>query len=284
MKEVSDVLSLGMGVQSTALYIMSAMGELPRIDYAVFADTGKEKASTYRYLDFLLKWKEQHNGPEILVRTDKNLYEDLLAAVNSRGERFASIPAFTTSDNNSQGMLLRQCTGEYKIAVVDKVIREVNGLKPRQRNIETNIWKGITLEEADRMAKPEDKWKNYIYPFIGYAVPGRSKWIKLPDNECKPANRSELITWYRKNKLPIPKKSSCVFCPYTSDADWEEMRLNEPEDFEAAVKIDYAIRDSSNRGVQQQIYLHRSLQPLDKVVFDPNNKIPFGECSGTCHV
>jgi len=37
------VISLGLGVQSTALYYMSSMGELPRADYAIFADTGGEK-------------------------------------------------------------------------------------------------------------------------------------------------------------------------------------------------------------------------------------------------
>jgi hypothetical protein len=48
-------------------------------------------------------------------------------------------------------------------------------------------------------------------------------------------------------------------------------------------RLQSIIRDSSKQGVEQPMYLHRSLQPLDKVVFDPNSKIKWGECSGTCN-
>lgn len=280
---MKDVLSLGMGVQSTAIYLMSSLGELPRIDFAVFADTGREKSGTMRYLEWLLKWREEHNGPEIIVKKDMNLYRDLLGGVNSRDGRFASIPAFTMGEDGKEGLLRRQCTGEYKIAVVDKAIREVYGLKKRERNVETNIWKGISAEEATRISTPEAKWKNFIYPFVGYGIPGQGKWYKLPDGSLRIMNRNDIKAWYRERGLPIPPKSSCVFCPYTSDAAWLDMKDNEPEDFKDAVKVDQAIRDSSKRGIERPIYLHRSLKPLDQVEFDPNSKIEFGECSGNCH-
>ena len=35
----SNILNLGAGVQSTALYLMSIDGEVPKFDYAIFADT-----------------------------------------------------------------------------------------------------------------------------------------------------------------------------------------------------------------------------------------------------
>lgn len=287
MKElfVKNVLSLGMGVQSTALYLMSALGELPRIDFAVFSDTGREKSGTMRYLDWLTKWADQNNGPQIIVKSEMNLYRDLLDGVNSTGGRYASIPAFTIGDDGEQGILRRQCTNEYKIAVVDQAIRDVHGLKRKQRNIPTNIWKGISSDEADRMSIPEKaKWKTFIYPFIGYAVPGKGKWFKLSPELTKVQNRDDIKAWYRRHDLPIPPKSACVFCPFTSDAGWADMKQNEPLDFADAVKTDYAIRDSSKKGIERPIYLHRSLQPLDQVVFDPDSKIEFGECSGTCHV
>lgn len=279
----ADVLSLGMGVQSTAIYLMSALGELPRIDFAVFADTGREKAGTMRYLDWLLKWADQNNGPEIIVKREMNLYRDLLGGVNSTDGRFASIPAFTLGDNGQQGILRRQCTNEYKIEVVDQAIREVYNLKRRARNLETNIWKGISSDEATRISTPEVKWKNFIYPFVGYGIPGQGKWFKLPPESYRVMDRNTIKAWYRSKDLPIPPKSSCVFCPYTSDSNWAEMKVNEPMDFADAVKVDYAIRDSSKRGVEQPIFLHRSLKPLDQVEFDPDSKIEFGECSGICN-
>lgn len=284
MEKVANVLSLGMGVQSTALYLMSSLGELPRIDYAVFSDPGAELTKTMEYLEWLLTWADKNKGPKIIVKSEKNLYRDLLNATNSDGRRFASIPAFTSSETGEQGMLRRQCTGEYKIEVVDQAIREVNGLKKRQRNIETNIWKGISIEESDRMSNPEAKWKNFIYPYIGYAVPGRGKWYKLPPNATKRMDRGNIITWYRERNLPIPPKSRCKFCPYQSDSNWSDMKVNDPADFADAVKIDKAIRNSSQKGITQPIFLHRSLQPLETVVFDKNSKIEFVDCSGNCGV
>ena len=57
------VISLGLGVQSTALYLMSSMGyKVPRSDVAVFSDPQAEHPKTYEILDWLLEWKEKNNG------------------------------------------------------------------------------------------------------------------------------------------------------------------------------------------------------------------------------
>jgi hypothetical protein len=279
---ITNALALGLGVQSTALYMMGTLGEMPRVDYAVFSDIGREGRKTYLYLDWLLKWAQENGGPPIIVKNQRNLFLDLLKNTNNRGERIASIPAFTMSDGK-EGMLRRQCTNEYKIVVVNQTIREMYGLQARQRNIQTNIWKGISSNEADRMSLPEDKWQNFIYPFCGYGIPGKGKWFKLQGDLYRPMSRLDIIAWYKRRGLPVPPKSSCVFCPYHSDATWADMRDNEPDDFADAVMVDKAIRDSSKRGVNQPIFLHRSLKPLDEVNFDPNSKIEFGECSGTCN-
>jgi hypothetical protein len=43
MKRIFNVLSLGAGVQSTALYLKFARGEMPiKLDAAIFADTQEE--------------------------------------------------------------------------------------------------------------------------------------------------------------------------------------------------------------------------------------------------
>src|SRR5688572_32281679 len=47
------ILSLGAGVQSTALALLAARGELPLPEAAIFADTGWESAVTYAHLDWL---------------------------------------------------------------------------------------------------------------------------------------------------------------------------------------------------------------------------------------
>jgi hypothetical protein len=47
------ILSLGAGVQVTALALMAAPGELPLPEAAISADTGWESAATYAHLEWL---------------------------------------------------------------------------------------------------------------------------------------------------------------------------------------------------------------------------------------
>ena len=86
------MLSLGAGVQSTTLALMAAHGEIgPMPDCAIFADTGWEPKAVYEHLAWL-------QSPNVLpfpvhIVSAGDLRADLLAG--ARGERWASIPAFT---------------------------------------------------------------------------------------------------------------------------------------------------------------------------------------------
>ena len=126
------ILNLGAGVQSTALYLMFLGGEFDeRIDHAVFADTQEEPDSVYEHLE----WLKTLGGPPILTDTAGKLGDDLIHGMNSTGQRFASITAFTSLvPGKTGGMLRRQCTAEYKINVAERIIRrQIVGLEYRQR-------------------------------------------------------------------------------------------------------------------------------------------------------
>ena len=47
------IISLGAGVQSSAMAIMSAKGDFPPVDCAIFADTGYEPKAVYKYLEYI---------------------------------------------------------------------------------------------------------------------------------------------------------------------------------------------------------------------------------------
>lgn len=275
------IISLGLGVQSTALYYMSSMGELPRADYAVFADTGGEKTETLEYLQFLIEWKEANNGIPIIVMNEVDLERDLLEGHNLIGHRMASIPAFTKDGEGKEGMLRRQCTSEYKIKQVDTAIRRLYGYAPRKRLPQTEIWNGITLDEMQRMRTPSQKWKIMVYPFCGYSTYPDGKSLK---NDYQMMRRGDVSLWYMKHNLPIPEKSSCVFCPFQSDVNWIRLKTRKPGDFARAIQVDAQIRDSSKRGVTQPIFVHRSLKPLSEVHFDESQTEMWGDCYGYCHI
>jgi hypothetical protein len=274
------IISLGVGVQSSALYYMSSLGEIERADYAIFADTGGEKTKTLEYYEYLLSWGVKNNGIPLLKASYKDLKADLLKQTNSSNNRLASIPAFTLTDGKA-GMLRRQCTNEYKIAQVDRKIKEILGLSKNARFPKVSIFQGITVDEATRMAIPQQKWKTNVYHFCGYEVSSDGTCLKI---DSKVMSRNDVFNWYAKMNLPIPEKSSCVFCPFQSDKNWIRLKNISPDDFNTACEVDIAIRDSSKRGIKSPIYLHDSMKPLRDVVFDENQGELWGNCTDYCDV
>lgn len=63
------VISLGWGVQSFTLAAMSALGELPKVDYAIHADTTHESQLTYAFARKWTPWLEEHGVIVVVVAT-----------------------------------------------------------------------------------------------------------------------------------------------------------------------------------------------------------------------
>lgn len=287
MKTEWHVLSLGAGVQSTALYLMFMRGDIqPQIDAAVFADTQEEPAAVYKHLEWLISL----NGPPILVRTVGKLGDDLVHGRNSTGGRFASIPAFTTPDGGATvGITRRQCSKEYKTEVINRAIRrDVLGLKPRQRiprDAYVTIYMGISLDESGRAARITEIFRKEHRAFTP----------KFPLIE-RFMTRSNCKDWLRRYGVPHETpRSACTFCPYHTDYEWEQLRLTDPDGWKRAIEVDHALRihgSVDNRAMDQVLYLHRSCKPLELVVLDtrPDPRkaqlsINFSqECQGMCGV
>jgi hypothetical protein len=249
------VISLGLGVQSTAMYLMSSLDEIERADYAIFADPGAEDPKTYEILDRLKSWAKQNNGIEIIVNDEMNLYEDLLD--KDRTKRFAGIPAFV-DNTNKKGMLRRQCTNHYKIRPVIKSIRKIYGLKPKFRMPMTEVWLGISMDEIQRM-------KTSTLPRVTYRYP-------LIDNRL---DRKDCVKIFEKYSFPTPPKSACVFCPYRSDRGWKQIKESDKESWKKIINIDESIRNSlidRDKG-KGGIYLHTSLKHIDDVDFGDQQEL-----------
>jgi hypothetical protein len=278
------ILNLGAGVQSTTLYLMSMEGEAPKFDVAIFADTGEEPEAVYRHLE----WLKSLNGPPILVRSvGSKLGNDLISGRNSLGGQFISIPAFTMIEGGKRGITRRQCSKEYKIDVIARVIRrEVLGLAPRRtvpKGTTVHQYFGISLDERSRATRI---WERFH-------ITGESKFIPhfpLIDRMMTRANCLE----YLKKKVPhdVPR-SACVFCPLHSDSEWQRLKDSHSSDWDRAVEIDRALRaigTRANRDMRQTMYLHGSCRPLEEAEFRPRmntKELQLGfdiECEGVCGV
>ena len=259
------IQSNGMGMQSVAMYLMSSMGELPRFDYSIFADPGAEDSRTYEYLDWLNGWIASNNGIKLIHDKSMNLHDDI---VNKWGnERIACLPLFSKNG----GMMPRQCTNDYKINVVNRQIRKITKDK-------VQLFIGISLDEMQRVFKPNRKYLEYHYPFCNLIV----NYNRFEIGNYEKMTRGQIIKWFIKNKFKIPVKSSCVFCPFHNNNTWRELKKNNPKDWDLACKIDERVR--SKPGMQNEFYLHRSCQPLSKAYLQEDQTELNFDCYGFCDV
>jgi len=238
------ILSLGWGVQSWGLLAMSALGILPRVDYAIHADTGWERAETYEFAKKWTPWVEDH-GIEVVTVEATEEYRNPCYSVNI-GSIF--LPAFTTRLNGvPSGMMRRQCTGVWKILPMRRWLSS----ELRQWNLTkkpgvVQQWLGITLDESHRAKPSKVKYIENYYPYLEMLE--------------RPYTRGMVMQWLCSHNLEVPIKSSCVFCPFRRPWQWRELQLSNNGDWERAVEIDRAIRHARPNYV---CYLCSDLYPLE---------------------
>ena len=283
---MKQVLSLGAGVQSSVVLLMSCKGELPKLDAAVFADTGWEPAAVHAWFEAVLVPEAEKAGiPLHVVRaTEGGIREDTLRHIHPDTEgRNGTIPFYTkrgkqetggAKKRSGLGQRRRSCTKVYKIQPLERKIREIAGLKKYQRwkgkTPAVEQWFGISLDEVQRMRDSQHNWCSYRYPLL-YDVP---------------LTRQGCVAWIEKNGYPLAPKSACIGCPYRSREMWA--RLKEvPAEWADAVAFDKAIRKV--RGFEGECFVNEHRVPLDEVdlesEFDKGQLSLFGsQCDGMCGV
>jgi hypothetical protein len=264
-------VSLGAGTQSSALLIMAVLGlrDCPKVDFAIFADTQDEPDWVYRQMEALRGWAD--GRIEIATVTVGRLADETLGLTGKK--RRAALPVFTLGQDGREAMLPRQCTYEYKLAPIEKYVRQRLGYKPRARIPvgAAHALIGISFEERIRMKESRKRWIVNRHPLIDAAM-----------------TRSACSALLEAHGLPDFEKSSCIYCPFHDNAYWARLQAREPHNFESACQFDEAIRSSSSRGLRHPVYLHRSLIPLREVDLTTTQQgfdYGFGnECEGHCGV
>jgi hypothetical protein len=278
-----NFLSLGAGVQSSAMALMAAHGEIePVPDCAIFADTQDEPQSVYDWLDWLIGTiaSSSHPFPVEVVTKGRLSDRALEMRVTKDGRKFSKtdIPVFTKNKDGKQGMVPnRSCTADYKIAPIRKKVKELAGIRRGQKEVTVTQWIGISWDEIQRMKESRDKWSKNRWPLIE-----------------KQISRRDCIEWMKNKGYPEPPRSSCVYCPFHSDAEWRRLKADHPEDFQKAVQFDRKLREAKKNtdNFRSEPYLHASLKPLDQVDFSTDferGQLALfadwnDECEGICGV
>lgn len=294
-----NVLSLGAGVQSSVLALMCKHGEargedgspLPMPEAAIFADTGDESSATYAWLNWL---ECQLPFPVVRAKAKTKLSEHVFAAIDN-GTRVSKPPLFTAPltaarkvepksavgptlfddmeyanpvtvlASGSSGILTRDCTGDFKVAVIQRAVRQLM----REHAVKKVVqWIGISLDEAVRMKPARVKYSTHRWPLIE---------MRMSRHDC--------LRWMEARGYPEPPRSACVYCPHHSNAEWRRIRDEEPDSWDAAVEFDAKIRQGIH-GVRQKCYVHRSCVPLPEVNLsaDDSGLLWGNECEGMCGV
>lgn len=277
MSNLPVVLSLGAGVQSTALALMAAKKVIkPMPELALFADTQAEPQYVYDHLEKLIKLLpypvEIVTAGSLTTKalTQRKRLKDGLSYMPKE------IPLFgIKKDGSITGGLGRQCTNDFKIQPITKHLKNKFKVKRGEKKPQITQWLGISWDEVQRMKPSRVKWLVHDFPLID---------LRMRRHHCE--------QWMLDNGFDVPPRSACLYCPFHSDAEWRELKNNASKDFDQAVKFDKQIRAKFLKYDKQkmEVYLHRSCKPLDEIDFE--NDIDKGqqvfdfqsECEGMCGV
>lgn len=291
------LLSLGAGVQSTVLALMAAAGTLPGLDGAIFADTGWEPRRVYDHLDRLSDVLKGAGIPLYRV-SKGNLRNDALdphhrnasvpyfvrnppymvkepaawAACDHRGSPSADECGACGPDGMTpaawrdrpatlaerEGMGRRQCTSEYKLAPINRKVRELLGAAPPDfrrvpRGRVAEQWIGFSADEIGRVTDPRVSYLKHRYPLLDLGM-----------------DRAACERWLAAAGWGEVAKSACIGCPYHGNRQWRDLRDNHPDEWADAVAFDAAIRKGGSRGLplNGEAFLHRSRVPLPLAPID----------------
>lgn len=287
------VLSYGGGTQSAALALMSAAGDLPKLDLVVFADTQGELPETYAYAEYV-KAKLAAADIRFVTPSAGSLEEALLEGADGPKANNPTPPAHVLKADGTKGRINNyRCSYDYKRRVIVAEVKRQVGGRGAWKRATVEQWMGFSVDEVGR-CKPAQECRcghNRVRPPLEKDGPPRGHRPGCDACPCEGFDpwqvnvfplidlgfrRSDTIAWFGKHGHPTPPRSACWFCPNSRNPRWKELKENHPDLWERACVLDETIRDGggfNKRGNQAfvgKLYLHDSLIPLrDADLRDP---------------
>lgn len=277
------VLSLGGGVQSSALLLMACAGQLGPLDAAVFADTGGEMPETYEYLDYL-RGHAERAGVRLLTVSAGDLRVALVARYGRGGQ--PTLPVRLRHPDGSVGRLNHyRCSYDFKRRPVARAVKQLCGPPGAWKRARVEQWIGYSTDEISRV-KPAEQCRcghNRVRRAVGarpFAVihtaegctrcscrtfdPWQVNRWPLIDLGL---SRVDCLDWLRSHGHPDPPRSACFFCPNRPPRHWAGLRREHPKLYREAVTLDEFVRHGIN-ALRAEAFLHPTARPLAGVHAD----------------
>lgn len=228
------VLSFGGGVDSTAILALRLFPNagarvlgitadqldraLPAIDHVVFADTGAESRRTYRNVETARRLCANAGVPFTVVRKrdrDGNVYR-----IQDHHLRLGTVPVMPGGGHVCSIKFKQDVIRQWRVATFgDRPVIDLIGYEDNERT---------RCAKAGRF-KPE-AGRHQRYPLIA---------LGLDRDRC-----AALLAALWPHEVV---KSSCVFCPFMTEAEIEDLYWNEPEGWRLACDLEDALKRESDR-------------------------------------
>lgn len=219
---MNSFLSFGAGVQTTALLILVAQGQV-KADAVIFADTGAEHPETYEYIEKYDKPLCEEIGiPFLTVK----MYRKITNVNTGKHEYASSLREAIVARRRVPSINMRWCTEYSKITPIKLAVRQLQKdhkfVKPAYALV------GISIDEKHRAYNKDGSWKQphcteYLnsYPLVE---------MSISRNDCH-----KIIKDYG---WPDPIKSGCYFCPFQGPRDWADLFHKHPDLFWDSVALE----------------------------------------------
>lgn len=254
-----DILSMGSGMQSTALCLMScenAMSpenpphpKVPIYDAVIFCDLGFEPPWV---LSQTLFAKEACDKAGIFFKILQTpLYSDFMRNYGQR--RTISIPWWTTEQGTGhKSRMPRNCTLDYKVERISQYIR----------------WELLGYKKGQRL-KAEDVKAHYMH--MGFSWEERKRCKENPNRMF--INRYPLVDmqWERKDSYAYiletwgleTKASACSFCPYHQNYFFQHLKETDQEQWRQLLQMDNLLASKRpHPDMRSDLYISRSRKRL----------------------
>lgn len=241
-----EVFSSGGGTQSACISALIVQGLLPKPDIFAIADTGRERGTTWEYLNQVIIPAMQSVGVEVhRIGPEWKSVPAHGRDWQSHNENTLLLPLFT-DQSGEVGKLSGFCSKSWKVEVVNRYLSQVFGITRSQYR----KWIGFSLDE----------WRRVQRMMCGEEY--KKGQIRFPLVSDVPLKRHEAIRTVERMGWPEPPRSRCFDCPNQLDEEWIEVKEQAPEEFTLAVE-----RDREIRLIDPHAWMHKTCVPLDQVDF-----------------
>lgn len=186
-----DILSYGGGVQSFTILCLIADGKLNPPHMIAYSDMSPFEDETLEFTRTHGQYMAAQFGRQItILQPEKTLEMELM-----RGQVVTPFWYADAVTGKPQLQSRRSCTTKYKVIVVNALIK---------RYAWDRIWLGISADELRRVRDDDEKLTR-----------GRMRTNRYPLIELD-MTRTDCLTYLNEHGYPVPERSSCDMCPFSS--------------------------------------------------------------------